>query len=107
GEAMRSGAVGAVFTTFTVDDPQLVLKIDRDKTKAVGIPLSQVNDALSVYMGSSYINDFDFNNRSYRVYAQADSSYRASPQSIGALYVRATSGGVVPLEGLVSLERTT
>jgi hydrophobic/amphiphilic exporter-1 (mainly G- bacteria), HAE1 family len=107
GEAMRSGAIGAVFTTFTVDDPQLVLRIDREKTKSVGIPLSEVNNALSVYMGSSYINDFDFNNRSYRVYAQADSAQRASPASIGALYVRAASGGVVPLEGLVSLERTT
>jgi HAE1 family hydrophobic/amphiphilic exporter-1 len=106
GEAMRSGKVGAIFSTFTIDDPQLVLRIDRDKTKSIGIPLSQVGDALGVFMGATYVNDFDFNNRSYRVYAQAAPEYRSHPQDIGALYVRAASGGVVPLENLVNLERT-
>jgi HAE1 family hydrophobic/amphiphilic exporter-1 len=106
-EATRSGAIGALFTTFSVDDPQLLLSIDRQKSRSVGVLLSQVSDALGVYMGSTYVNDFDFNNRSYRVFAQAEAQRRANPRNIGELYVRSSSGAVVPLETLVSLERTS
>ncbi len=106
-EATRTGKIAALFSTFTVDDPQFVLSIDREKTKSVGIPLSQVGDALGVYMGAAYVNDFDFNNRSYRVYAQADAASRTQPDDIGELYVRGSSGNPVPLQGLVRLERST
>ena len=58
---------------FTANDPQLFVTIDRQKRpKAIGVPLSQITAAMSTFMGSAYINDFDFNNRSYRVYVQAD-----------------------------------
>src|SRR5271169_1227450 len=57
-----------LFSTYTANDPQYVVTIDREKAKSLHIPLSQITDTLSVYMGSSYVNDFDFNNRSYRVY---------------------------------------
>jgi HAE1 family hydrophobic/amphiphilic exporter-1 len=70
--------VAGLFSSFTAADPQLVVDIDRDKARALGLPLREVNDALQVLLGSSYVNDFDFNNRAYRVYVQADQQFRAS-----------------------------
>ena len=90
-------------TTFTANDPQLLVTIDREKAKAVGVPLSQITAAISTFMGSSYINDFDFNNRTYRVYLQADA---AVPSQRGATcseyYVRSDSNQMIPLDNLVA-----
>ncbi len=55
-----------LFTSFTANDPQYLVHIDREKAKSLQVPLSQVTNTLQVYMGSVYVNDFDFNNRSYR-----------------------------------------
>jgi HAE1 family hydrophobic/amphiphilic exporter-1 len=95
-----------LFSTYTANDPQYVVTIDREKAKSLHIPLSQITDTLSVFMGSAYINDFDFNNRSYRVYIQADKQFRSHPQDIGQYYVRADSGAMVPLANLVSITQT-
>ena len=92
-----------LFTDYTASDPQFVVTIDREKAKSLHIPLSQITDTLSVNMGSAYINDFDFNNRSYRVYVQADKQFRSHPQDIGQYYVRSDMGAMVPLENLVSI----
>ncbi len=95
-----------LFTTYTANDPQYVVTIDREKAKSLHIPLSQITDTLSVFMGSAYINDFDFNNRSYRVYVQADKQFRSHPQNIGQYYVRSDSGAMVPLDNLVGITQT-
>ncbi len=95
-----------LFTTYTASDPQYVITIDREKAKSLHIPLSQITDTLSVYMGSAYINDFDFNNRSYRVYVQADKQFRSHPQDIQQYYVRSDSGAMVPLGNLVGVTQT-
>jgi len=106
----RAGAerkdLASLFTTYTASDPQYVITIDREKAKSLHIPLSQITDTLGVFMGSSYINDFDFNNRSYRVYVQADKQFRSHPQDIGQYYVRSDSGAMVPLANLVSIAQT-
>jgi hydrophobic/amphiphilic exporter-1 (mainly G- bacteria), HAE1 family len=104
GEAPRSGKVAGLFTTFSVEDPQLVLRIDREKAKAIAVPLDAVNDALGVYMGSRYVNDFDFNNRSYRVYAQAAPQFRDQPDDLGRFYVRTGGGQLTPLAGLIDVK---
>src|SRR5208282_2629863 len=98
--------LAGLFTTYTASDPQFIVTIDREKAKSLHIPLSQITDTLSVYMGSAYINDFDFNNRSYRVYVQADKQFRSHPQDIKQYYVRSDSGAMVPLENLVSISQT-
>jgi hydrophobic/amphiphilic exporter-1 (mainly G- bacteria), HAE1 family len=98
--------LAGLFTTYTASDPQFVVTIDREKAKTLHIPLSQITDTLSVYMGSAYINDFDFNNRSYRVYVQADKQFRSHPQDIKQYYVRSDSGAMVPLENLVSISQS-
>jgi hydrophobic/amphiphilic exporter-1 (mainly G- bacteria), HAE1 family len=96
-----------LFTSFTANDPQYLVTIDREKAKSLHVPLSQITDTLGVYMGSSYVNDFDFNNRSYRVYVQADKQFRATAQDMKQFYVRSDSGAMVPLENLITIEQTT
>jgi HAE1 family hydrophobic/amphiphilic exporter-1 len=95
-----------MFSTYTANDPQYVVTIDREKAKSLHIPLSQITDTLGVYMGSAYINDFDFNNRSYRVYVQADKQFRSHPQDIGQYYARSDSGAMIPLANLVTVTQT-
>ena len=93
-----------LFTSFSANDPQFVLNFDRERAKALGVSLNQITDALQVYMGSVYVNDFDFNNRAYRVYVQADKQFRAEPRDIKEYYVRSDKGMMVPLENLVKLQ---
>lgn len=96
-----------LFTTYTASDPQFVVTIDREKAKSLHVPLSQIIDTLSVYMGSAYINDFDFNNRSYRVYVQADKQFRSHPQDMKQYYVRSDTGAMVPLENLLAIDQSS
>ena len=96
-----------LYSTYTANDPQFLVTIDREKAKSLHIPLQQITDTLSIYMGSSYVNDFDFNNRSYRVYVQADQQFRAQSKDIKQFYVRSDSGGMIPLDNLVSITQTT
>ena len=107
GAGNQSGRVQGLFSSFRADDPQLIVEIDRDRARSLGLPLREVTDALQVFLGSSYVNDFDFNNRAYRVYAQADQRYRASPNDLRQLYARAASGQMVPLDTVVRLRETT
>ena len=103
----QSGRVTGLFSQFRADDPQLIVDIDRDKARSLGLPLREVTDALQVFLGSQYVNDFDFNNRSYRVYVQADQSFRASPSNLKQLYARASNGEMIPLDAVVQLRETT
>jgi len=96
-----------LFTPYTANDPQFLLTIDREKAKSLHVPLQQITDTLGVYMGSAYVNDFDFNNRSYRVYIQADKQYRSRAQDLRQFYVRSDNGGMVPLENLITIAQTT
>ena len=107
GQGNQSGRVAGLFSSFRADDPQLKVEIDRDKARALGLPLREVTDALSVFLGSQYVNDFDFNNRAYRVFAQADQRFRASPDNLRQLYARASSGRMVSLDSVVRVSETT
>ncbi|HVZ84643.1 MAG TPA: efflux RND transporter permease subunit, partial [Terracidiphilus sp.] len=96
-----------LITTFSANDPQVLVTIDREKAKAMNIPLSQITTALGVFMGSQYVNDFDFNNRTYRVYVQADQAFRMNEDNLHSYYVRSDSGQMVPLDNLVSVEESS
>jgi len=97
----------SLYTPFTANDPQFVVTIDREKAKSLHVPLSQITDTLGVYMGSAYVNDFDFNNRSYRVYVQADKQFRSTAKDMKEFYVRSDSGAMVPLDNLLAISQTT
>ena len=92
-----------LITTFSANDPQMLVTIDREKAKAMNIPLSQITTTLSVFMGSEYINDFDFNNRTYRVFVQADQPFRMTAKDLHNFYVRSDSGQMVPLDNLTTV----
>ena len=106
GSRQRSDLQG-LFTSFTANDPQQLVEIDREKAKAIGVPINQITQALGVYMGSEYVNDFDFNNRSYRVYVQADQPFRMSARDLRQYYVRSDTNGLVPLANIVALRETS
>jgi HAE1 family hydrophobic/amphiphilic exporter-1 len=103
----RSKDLTGLMTTFSANDPQVLVSIDRDKSKAMDIPLSQITDTLGVFMGSEYINDFDYNNRTYRVYVQADQPFRMSASDLHSYYVRSNAGEMVPLDNLVKVTESS
>ena len=103
--AARDPSAGLVNlnTQFTANDPQLNVTIDREKAEAMGVPMSQITAAMGTFMGSAYVNDFNFNNRSYRVYVQADQQFRRNAGDLRQYYVRSNAGQMVPLDNLVAL----
>jgi HAE1 family hydrophobic/amphiphilic exporter-1 len=98
--------MAGLFTSFTANDPQYLVRIDREKAKSLQVPLTQITNTLQAYMGSVYVNDFDFNNRSYRVYVQADSKFRSESKDIGQYYVRSDTGKMIQLNNLVTVDQT-
>ncbi|MGC2697013.1 MAG: multidrug efflux RND transporter permease subunit [Candidatus Angelobacter sp.] len=96
-----------LFTTFTARDPQFIVEIDREKAKSLNVPFSQITSALQIYMGSQYVNDFDFNNRSYRVMVQADQQFRSQPRDLRQFYVRSDDGHMISLDNLVTVKEGT
>lgn len=92
-----------LFTGFTANDPQVLVRVDREKAKSLQLPFSQVADALQVFVGSVYVNDFDFNNRSYRVYVQADQRFRSEVRDVRSYYLRSDTGKMIPLDSVVSI----
>ena len=102
----QTGRLAGLFTSFTANDPQVLVKIDREKAKSLQVPFSQISDALQVFMGSVYVNDFDFNNRSYRVYLQADQKFRAEAKDMRSYYLRSDTGKMIPLDNVVEIEQT-
>jgi HAE1 family hydrophobic/amphiphilic exporter-1 len=107
GAARARKDLTGLITTFSANDPQELVTINREKAKALNIPLSQVTDALGVFMGSEYINDFDFNNRTYRVYVQADQNFRMNAGALHSYYVRSGTGQMVPLDNLVTVTESS
>ena len=82
--------------TFSANDPQELVTIDREKAKAMDVSISQIATTINVFMGSEYVNDFDFNDRTYRVYVQADQPFRMKASDLHSYYVRSDSGKWCP-----------
>jgi HAE1 family hydrophobic/amphiphilic exporter-1 len=99
--------VTGLITTFSANDPQVLVAIDREKAKAMSVSLSQITTTLGVFMGSQYINDFDFNNRTYRVFVQADQPFRMTAKDLHSYYVRSDLGQMVPLDNLVTVAESS
>ena len=95
------------FTSFNTDAPQFYADIDRTKVQMLDVPVGNVFEALQIYLGSSYVNDFNLLGRTYRVTAQADSKYRDEETDISRLRTRSNNGAVVPLGSVATIRRTT
>jgi HAE1 family hydrophobic/amphiphilic exporter-1 len=107
GTANTNPELRAVFTSFTAATPLLDVEVDRQKAKSLGVSLDQIFGTLQLYMGSQYVNDFNYANRTYRVYLQAEEQFRDSPADLGSFYVRNENGTMIPLESLIRVEPTT
>ncbi len=107
GAARQRKELTGLFSSFSAREPQFLIDVDREKAKSIGVSFTSISSALQVFMGSQYVNDFDFNNRSYRVYVQADQQYRMNPADLKQFYVRSDQGAMVPLDSLVKVRETT
>lgn len=95
------------FTLYNTKTPQIFVDIDRTKAEMLGVPIARVFEALTVYMGSSYINDFNILGRTYRVTAQADNPFRVDLRDVANLRTRNVSGEMVPIGSVASFSDTT
>ncbi|MDQ0998934.1 HAE1 family hydrophobic/amphiphilic exporter-1 [Phyllobacterium ifriqiyense] len=107
GEAAQTPGVTGVFTTFSASSPQYFLEVDRDKARALNVPIPSIFETLSTNLGTSYVNDFNAFGRVYQVRAQADQQYRLDRQDILNLKVRSATGALVPLGTLIEIRDTT
>jgi hydrophobe/amphiphile efflux-1 (HAE1) family protein len=87
--------------------PQLYFDVDRDQAKFLGIPVADIFSTMKAYLGSVYVNDFNMFNRIYKVYIQAEASYRAIKDDLGLYFVRAQNGSMIPLTALGVSHYTT
>ena len=106
GAANQAPATTSVFTFFETGTPQVYLDVDREKAERLGVPVRAVFEALEVYIGSVFINDFNFLGRTFQVNAQADASFRLTTEDALRLRVRNRDGDMVPI-GAVATVRDT
>src|SRR3989440_572188 len=103
GKGYQTPGLGGLFSTFTVNVPQLDADIDRVKAKTQGVPLQNLFETMQIYLGSLYVNDFNRFGRTYQVIAQADSQFRERPENVTRLKTRNSQGQMVPLGTLVKV----
>ena len=107
GTAARTPGFTQAFTLFNTRTPQIYADIDRTKSELLGVPIDRVFEALSAYMGSTFVNDFNLLGRTYRVTAQADDAYRINLQDIASLRTRNASGEMVPISAVATFKDMT
>ncbi len=105
--AAKRPEIGRLSTTFSVRSPQLDIELDREKAKAMGVPVSRVFQTMQATFGSYYVNDFNKLGRTFRVQLQSEADYRSRPDDLGRVFVRSDSGEMVPLLALVNVRQTT
>ncbi len=106
GKSYQTRGLDSVFSTFTVNVPQLDADIDRIKAKQEGVPLQNLFETMQIYLGSLYVNDFNRFGRTYQVVAQADAQFRDRPEDITRLKTRNDKGQMVPLGAVVKVTET-
>ncbi|GLS27490.1 efflux RND transporter permease subunit [Marinibactrum halimedae] len=105
--ANQAPATSNVFSFFETSTPQLYLDIDRERAQRLGVPIERVFEALEIYLGSAFVNDFNFLGRTFRVTAQADYPYRLSREDVDRIRVRNNDGKMVPLGSVAVFKDTT
>ena len=102
-DPMLGGGGGYVQTLWRPNVPQLRVDVDREKAKALGVPIDQLYNALAATLGTYYVNDFNKFGRTWQVLMSAEPSYRNRPDAIGDIYVRSTKGEMIPLKSLATV----
>ena len=106
GAIMQTPGMGYPISSYQANVPQLDAHIDRDKAKAQGVSLDDLFSTLQVYLGSSYINDFNRFGRTWKVMAQADGQFRDSVEDIANLRTRNDKGEMVPIGSMLNITTT-
>ncbi len=96
-----------IFSNYRTSTPQIYADVDRTKVRMLDVPINNVFEALQIYLGSAYVNDFNYLGRTYRVTAQAESQFRDEEADISRLRTRSNNGAIVPLGSLVTMRETT
>ncbi|MEB0045147.1 MULTISPECIES: efflux RND transporter permease subunit [unclassified Pseudomonas] len=99
--------LAGLFTSYTVNVPQVDAAIDREKAKTHGVAVSDIFDTLQIYLGSLYANDFNRFGRTYQVNVQAEQQFRLEPEQIGQLKVRNNKGEMIPLATFIKVSNTS
>ncbi|WP_292533788.1 efflux RND transporter permease subunit [Methylocystis sp.] len=107
GAAGQSGEFTQAFTLFNTRTPQIFADVDRTKAELIGVPIWRVFETLSIYLGSTFVNDFNMLGRTYRVMAQADDPYRMTLRDIANLKTRSASGAMAPIGAVATFRDTT
>jgi hydrophobe/amphiphile efflux-1 (HAE1) family protein len=104
--ANQTPELAGIFSSFTINTPQLEVDVDRAKAKQQGVPLQNIFETMQINLGSLYVNDFNRFGRTYQVVAQADAQYRTNAEDITRLKTRNAAGQMVPLGSLVTVKET-
>ncbi|MEL6938983.1 MAG: efflux RND transporter permease subunit [Cyanobacteria bacterium J06598_1] len=97
----------SVFSTYAASTPQIAIDVNRDQAKSLNVNINDIFSTLQTNLGSSYVNDFNLQGRTYRVFVQADEKFRSTPSDIEKLYVRSQTGDMVPMGNLIETADTT
>ncbi|MEN9259086.1 MAG: efflux RND transporter permease subunit [Gloeomargarita sp. GMQP_bins_44] len=100
-------AVTRLRAEFSGNTPQIEVQVNRDRANALGVKITDIFDTLQTFLGSTYVNDFEQFQRTYRVYVQADGPFRTNPESINQFYVRGGDNQMIPLGNLVTIRQIT
>lgn len=106
-EANKRKELKDVRSTFSANIPQYYINLDRERAKAMGVSVDDVFTALQSTFGSYYVNDFNLYGKTYQVKIQALSQFRESPEDLSRVFVKSSSGGLIPISSLVEFERVT
>lgn len=105
--ARKAPGLTAVFSPFTANTPQVFVEIDRQKAQMLRVPIQNVTEAIEVYFGSAYVNDFNILGRTYHVTAQADLPFRKETADLARLQTRNSAGDMVLLGSVVNFKDTS
>jgi hydrophobe/amphiphile efflux-1 (HAE1) family protein len=103
--AAKRPEISRLSTTFQPSTPQVKVELDREKARALGVPVDSVFQTLQAYLSGLYVNDFVKFGRVYKVFLQAEPEFTSKPSDIGRFYVRNSEGGMVPLSTLVNVSK--
>jgi len=106
-KARQEPALAGIFSSYKISVPQLYVDLDRTKAMQLGVDVQEVFDAMQIYLGSLYVNDFNKFGRTYQVVAQADREFRSKPDDILKLQTRNSEGLMVPLGSVLRVSETS
>jgi len=106
GAAGQNPQLQNVFSTYAASTPQIAIAVNRDQAKAANVNIDDIFSTLQTNLGSSYVNDFNLEGRTYRVFVQADEQYRSAPGDIDKLYVKSATDELVPMGNLITTTDT-